>query len=677
MGIITALLERRAHPGQDIDWARWLGVKETPSGVHVDQQNSLQQAAVFACVRVLAESAAMLPLILYRRLPRGKERATKHQLYPILHSLPNPEMTSMELRETLMGHVGLWGNGFAEIEFANGGWIKGLWPLRPDRMKIIRRAGKLVYVYQMPAGADPPYVELPFSRILHLRGLGFDGVVGYDPIGLAQNAIGLALAAEEFGARLFGNGTQLGVTYEHPGKLSEEAYKRLQGSIEKRHQGLTNAHRLMILEEGMKASQVGIPPENAQFLETRKFQVEEIARFYRMPLHKIGHLERSTNNNIEHQAIEFVTDTMQPWLTRWEQAVYRDLLTERERMEYYAEHLVDALLRGDTVSRYQAYSVGRNGGWLSANDIRERENMNPVEGGDVYLVPLNMVPADQVAGEQVAKSQGSGGAGEQGRTLVDEDVERRALQIETRARNIAKGRQRLARAYERVIREAVQRVVRREIADVRRAVDKYLGKRDAFQFSTWLKQFYEEHREFWQRQMLPVLLSYADQVGVDVAGELGGDPYGSDEIRQFIDDYVQALVSREVGSSQLQLQALLDQALLDGTDPGELLTTRLDEWEEKRVEKVTRREKNLALNAFVVAFYVLSGVVRKRWVSIGESCPYCRNLDGKVVEVQKFFVDKDTDFQPDGADRPLNVRFNMGHGPAHGGCDCTIVAERN
>lgn len=667
MGILTSFFERRAHPGESINWARFFGLAETPAGVQVNQQNSLQQAAVFACVRVLAETEAMLPLILYKRLPRGKERATNHRLYSILHSLANPEMTSMELRETLMGHVGLWGNGYAEIDYANGGWIKGLWPLRPDKMKVMRRAGQLRYVYQMPAGSDPPYVELPFNRILHIRGLGFDGLVGYDPIGLAQNTIGLALAAEEFGSRLFGNGTQLGVTYEHPGKLSDDAYKRLQKSIESRHQGLTNAHRLMILEEGMKATQVGIQPENAQFLETRKFQVVDIARFYRMQLHKIGSLENATFSNIEHQGIEFVTDTMQPWLTRWEQAIYRDLLTPAERMEYYAEHLVDALLRGDTVSRYQAYNIGRNGGWLSANDIREKENMNPVDGGDVYLVPLNMVPADQVgAGGGDAEGQRSRGAGEN----------RSSTDYETRAKNIAKGRQRLAKAYERVIRDAAGRVMRREIADVRRAVDKYLGKRDAFQFSTWLKQFYEEHRDFWQRQILPVLLSYADQVGADVGTELGEDAHNSDDIRQFIEEYVKALATREIGSSQLQLQALLDQALNDGTDPGELLSTRLDEWEEKRVDKITRRERNLALNAFVVAFYVLSGVVKKRWVSLGDSCPYCRSLDGKVVEVQKFFIDKDTDYQPDGADRPISTRFNVGHGPIHGGCDCQIVAER-
>jgi HK97 family phage portal protein len=669
VGILASLLEQRTHPGQNIDWAGWLGLKETPAGVHVNQQNSLQQAAVFACVRVLSETAAMLPLILYKRLPRGKDRAVDHSLYPILRYLPNPEMTSMELRETGMGHLGLWGNTFFEKDITNGGWIKALWPLRPDKMKVIRRGGRLIYVYQMPAGAEFPYAELPFERIMHIRGLGFDGVVGYDPIGLMRNSIGLAMAAEEFGARLFGNGTQLGVTYEHPGKLSEEAYGRLQKSIEKRHTGLTNAHRLMILEEGMKASQVGIPPENAQFLETRKFQVVDIARFYRMQLHKIGSLENATFSNIEHQSIEFVTDTMQPWLTRWEQAIYRDLLTPAERTEYFAEHLLDALLRGDTTSRYTAYNIGRNGGWLSANDIREKENMNPVDGGDVYLVPLNMVPADQVGGDSPAGGDDTG-------TRGDGDRETRALDRETRAKNIGKGRQRLAKAYERVIRDAVQRVVKREIADVRRAVDKYLSKRDAFQFSTWLKQFYEEHRDFWKRQILPVLLSYADQVGADVGTELGEDAHSSDDIRQFIDQYVAALAAREVGSSQGQLQALLNVALLEGENPGEMLTARLDEWEEKRVDKVTGREKNMALNAFVVAFYVLSGVVKKRWLTLGDSCPYCRNLDGTVVGVEEFFLGKDTDYQPDGADRPLNVRFNMGHGPAHGGCDCTVVAER-
>jgi HK97 family phage portal protein len=661
VGILSQAFETRTHPAQNIDWHDWWGVKPTAAGVHVSHKNSLEQATVFACVRVLSETVAGLPFILYRRHGRGKEKATDHPLFPILRYLPNTEMSSFELRETLMGHVATWGNAFAEIELDRGGRVRGLWPLRVDKMKVIRRDGRLWYIYKLPNGTP---VELPFYRIMHIRGLSFDGVVGYDPISLARQAIGLAMATEEFGSRFFSNGAQTGTVYEHPGLLSKEAYDRLAKSIEKRHQGLKNAHRIAILEEGLKANQIGIPPENAQFLETRKFQVPEIARFYRMPLHKINYLEQATFSNIEHQSIEFVTDTIDPWLVRWEQAVYRDLLTPKERQQYFAEYLVDALLRGDIQSRYQAYAVGRQNGWLSANDIREKENMNPVEGGDVYLVPLNMVPADEVGGGAGQRSVG--------------DQETRSLNIEersTRIQNLIIARRRLRSSYERLIHEAADRVVRREVADVRRALGKYLGKRDEFQFATWLKEFYEEHKAFWQRQILPVLMSYADQVGVSVADELGGEAKSAEDIRDFIDQYAQALATRQAGSSHLQLQAILDEKLQAGEDPEPALQERLDEWEEKRAKKITRAEVTGALGAFSVAFYVLVGVRRKIWVTLGDSCPYCQALNGRVVEIEKFFIEKDTDFQPEGAEKPISVRYNVGHAPAHGGCDCMIMAE--
>jgi hypothetical protein len=496
---------------------------------------------------------------------------------------------------------------------------------------------------------------------MHIRGLGYDGNVGYSPISLARQAIGLAMATEEFGARFFSNDARPGAVLEHPGTLSKEAQDRLQKSWEKEHKGLSQKHRLGILEEGMNYT-VGIPEANFCRPSSRREHEPTGSRAY------AGGSGAGDVQQYRAPELEFVTYTMQPWLTLGTGDLSQSP-SERERQEYFVEHLVDALLRGDITSRYQAYSVGRNGGWLSANDIRERENMNPVEGGDVYLVPLNMIPADQV-GEGL-------GAGSQDSLRSQPGLETRSLDPERRARiqNLAKARQRLAKSYKRMISDAVGRVMRREIADVRRAVEKYLTKRDAFQLSTWLKTFYEEHREFWTRQILPVLMSYADQVGASVADELGGDARDSQDIRAFLDDYAAALSKREVGSSINQLQDILDQALQDGADPGEALNARLDEWEEKRVDKVTRRESTGMLGACTLAFYVLVGVTRKMWVNTGsQNCPYCQSLDGRVVEIEKFFLAKDTDYAPEGSERPLSVRYDVGHAPAHGGCDCIIVA---
>lgn len=378
---------------------RWLvdalGGQETNAGVRVNEATAMQSTAVYACVRILSETLASLPLPVYQRLEGGgKERAPNHPLYTVLHDIANDEMTSYTLRETLMSHLLLWGNAYAEIEWNNAGEVRALWPLRPDQTLPQRNAEtqKLEYHTILPDGTQ---VILPFERVLHIPGLGFDGIIGYSPIAMAKQAIGLSLATEEFGARFFSNGAHPSGIVEYPGKLSDQAYERYKKDVEEKHQGLGKSHRIMILEEGLKYHQVGIPPEDAQFLETRKFQLNEIARIYRVPPHMIGDLDRATFSNIEHQSIEFVVHTVRPWLVRWEQAIKLKLFTPLERRRFFAEFVVDGLLRGDIKSRYDAYAVARQNGWMSANDIRELENQNPIPGGDVYLVNGNMVPIDQ------------------------------------------------------------------------------------------------------------------------------------------------------------------------------------------------------------------------------------------------------------------------------------------
>jgi len=679
--------EQRVHPGQvDEGWMESVGVAaKSAAGVNVTPHSSLQNTAVFACVRLLAESVGSLPLILYKRLADGgKARATERPLYGLLHDLPNPEMTSIQLRETLQGHLGLWGNAYCEIEYAQGGYVRGLWPLRPDKVQVRRVKGELVYVVSMPQGPDQ---ALAFENVMHIPGFGYDGVVGYSPITLARQAIGLAMATEEYGSRFFGNGARPGGVLKHPLKLSEEAYSRLSKSWDRRHQGLENSQRVAILEEGMDYAAIGIPPEDAQFLETRKFQVNEIARLYRIPPHMIGDLDRATFSNIEHQGIEFVVHTLQPWLVRWEQAIYRDLLSQAERKTYFAEHLVTALLRGDTKSRYEAYAVGRQNGWLSANDVRELENMNPVDGGDVYLVPLNMVPAGDVGSSPPNPPEGGDSTDARNHPSPQPSpLQGRGSQVltpgqsvEARARDFGRSRLRLAKSYEKVMRDPIGRVVRREVNDVRRAARKYLGKRDAVQFGQWLEDFYRDHREFWVDQVMPILLNFADQVGANVGDELDLAAMDGDEIQEFIEQYAEKMAARESQSSLLQLKALLDEAIVAGEDPLDLVDTRLEEWSEKRPGKLSREESRSGVNAISIAFYGLAAVttgytIKMMWVANGDSCPYCSSLDGKIVGIEEVFVEKGQEFQPDGAERPLSRRVNISHGPLHTGCDCGVVA---
>lgn len=351
--------------------------------------------AVYACVRILAETIASLPLLVYERMPRGKQRAPTHPLYPLLHDAPNDEMTSFTFRETMMSHLLLWGNAYAEIEWDNGGRPRALWPLLPDRT-FPRRNQETLNLEYVTTLTDGSQVVLPKEKVLHIPGLGFDGLVGYSPIHMARQAIGLGMATEKFGSLFFGQGTNLGGIAEHPNALSDKAYERLEKSLNETYSGLGRSHRILLLEEGMKFQKLGIPPEEAQFLETRKFQTNEIARIYRVPPHLIGDLERATFSNVEQQSIDFAVHTIRPWLVRWEQAINSRMLFNSDR--FFSEFIMDGLLRGDIKSRYDAYAVGRQNGWLSANDIREMENMNPIEGGDVYLVNGNMIPADQAKG---------------------------------------------------------------------------------------------------------------------------------------------------------------------------------------------------------------------------------------------------------------------------------------
>jgi len=360
----------------------------TASGKTVNERTAMQTTAVYACVRIMAETLASLPLHTYKHTAGGKEKATNHQLYYLLHDEPNPEMTSFVFRETLMSHLLLWGNAYAQIIRDGRGNVLSLYPLLPDKMTVDRTStGELYYEYQKDTGT----VILRREEVLHIPGLGFDGLVGYSPIAMSKNAIGMAIATEEYGAKFFANGANPGGVLEHPGVVKDP--KRVRESWNAVYQGSSNAHRVAVLEEGMKFQSIGIPPEQAQFIATRKFQITEIARIFRIPPHMIGDLEKSSFSNIEQQSLEFVKYTLDPWVVRWEQAIQRALLSPAEKRDFFIKFNVDGLLRGDYQSRMNGYAVGRQNGWLSSNDIRELENLNRIPeelGGDLYLINGNM-----------------------------------------------------------------------------------------------------------------------------------------------------------------------------------------------------------------------------------------------------------------------------------------------
>lgn len=366
----------------------------TTSGKPVNERTAMQTTAVYACVRILAEAVASLPLHVYEyQDDGGKKLVHDHPLYYLLHDEPNPEMTSFVFRETLMSHLLIWGNAYAQIIRDGAGRVLGLYPLLPDKMEVQRDdKGNIYYVYSRNSDENPTFkeygnIKLKAEDVLHIPGLGFDGLIGYSPIAMAKNAVGMTLACEEYGASFFANGANPGGVLEHPGVLKDPS--KVRESWNSVYRGVSNAHKIAVLEEGMKYQQIGIPPEEAQFLETRKFQINEIARLYRIPPHMVGDLDKSSFSNIEQQSLEFVKYTLDPWVIRWEQSLQRSLFLPGEKGKYFIKLNVDGLLRGDYQSRMNGYAVGRQNGWFSANDIREMENMNPIpdeEGGNLYLV---------------------------------------------------------------------------------------------------------------------------------------------------------------------------------------------------------------------------------------------------------------------------------------------------
>ena len=383
------------------------------SGEKVDEKSAMQIATVYACVRLLAESVAQLPLHLYRCTDDdGQEKAKGHPLYKILYREPNPEMTSFSFWEAMMTHLLLWGNAYAQVVRDGRNGILGLYPLLPENVEIDRtERGELYYIYHAYTDEKPGETnkDINFRRdeILHIPGLGFNGLVGFSPIAMMKNALGTNIAVEKYGSSFFkNNGQPLGVL-EHPGVLKDP--QKIRDNWMDTYGGPNNAHKIALLEEGMQYKAISLPPEDSQFLSTREFGVEEICRIFRVPPHMVQDLKRATFSNIEHQAIDYVVHTLDPWLVRIEKAIVKDLLVEEEKDDYFPKFNVDGLLRGDYKSRMDGYSVGISTGIISPNEARRKENMPPLpeeEGGDFHIVNGTFIKLKDVGQQYGVQAEG-------------------------------------------------------------------------------------------------------------------------------------------------------------------------------------------------------------------------------------------------------------------------------
>jgi HK97 family phage portal protein len=627
----------------------------------IGDEGALRLTAVYGAVRILSESVAQLPLILYERQQAGgKSRAVGGRLYRLLHDAPNEEMTSFELREMMMVSLCLRGNAYCEVVWDRRGQVESLWWLHPDMVQVRRgENGRLLYDVRPPLGK---LVTLTRGQIWHVRGMSLDGVTGLSPISVhAQGALRLARAADSYGAAFFENGARPSGLLEYPGVLDDDAFRRLDQSWSARHgSGLNNAQRIAILEEGMTYKPISLSNNEAQFLETRRYQVADIARIFRVPLHKLAELSSATFSNIEHQSLEFVRDALDPWLRRFEQSISRDLMVGAERERYFAEFLVEGLLRGDISGRYEAYAKGRMHGWLSADDVRERENENPLPDGQgkIYLSPVNMVPATMLT---------------QPGALVEPEIEpvRSDRRIEARGeRRSAEGRLALQMAYAGLFAEAMQRTLRRERQDVMAQARKVLRSRSAQGLAEWLDGFFSEHEGFVARALRPVVLALLPLVIRGAMDEVSADGDAPD-LLAFADAYIEAMAARQAGRSRRRIDALLAGA--GDVDALAALEEGMAGWEDRAVW-LGQDEAVRAVSALAVAALGRLGVIAKRWVTMGESCPYCESLSGKVVGIDEPFLAAGETLHG-GSERPALVLDSaVGHPPSHSGCDCVIMA---
>jgi len=618
----------------------------TSAGPTVTPDTALRSTAVYAAVRIISESVASLPFILHRRLPDGgKERATDHPLYRILRFYPNDEQTAIEFWEMQIGHVLTRGNAFAMVERNNAGDVTGLWPLPPSDVVIERRGKELIYTFHGLTGT----AQFRTGEILHIRGLSKGSVFGLSPITLAKEAIGAGLAMEEYGARFFSNDGTPGGVLEYPGTLSSEAKQRLKESWETTQRGSRNAGRTAVLEAGLKYHAVSFTPEDSQFIESRKFQLQEIARIFRIPPHMLGDLSKSSFSNIEQQSLEFVMHTLRPWLDRIEQAVMRDVLTPTERELLSPKFQIDGLLRGDQRSRFEAYSIGLQNGIYSINEVRALENLNPIANGNQHLRPLNEIP--------IAEQPES-----------DEPRERTvSLPPEIRASEPEEipARSRLVRAQQEIFTQLGRQILKRETRRVEAILERHT---DAAAFRDALDRFYEEFRSEVQEQIEGPYRAYAQSIRKAALEEIGheGDPPAPEK---FLSQVIGAAAARWVSSSRNQLRALVKESPQDFPLA---IQTRLAEWEEKRAEKFASQESVQVGGAIAKATFVDAGITQFRWTKQGKCSPFCDQIDGKVVGINQPFVAAGSVIDSDDATQPIQIAHNIHHPPLVRSCSCRV-----
>ena len=645
--------------------------KKSKTGIDIDEEEALSSTAVWSAVTQLSQAVASLPLHLYKRLKGGgKERYTKDALYNMMHLQPNPEMTSFAFREAQMSQLLMIGTSFAEIVRDQMNRIVELWPLLTSRMTTLRskEGGNLFYRYDLSDGTNQLFKP---EQILRVNGYSQSGLLGYKPIEKNREAIALNLAYEEYAARYFGDGARPPAVLEHPEHVGPEGHDNIRGSFEKMHAGLSNSQRIVILEEGMKLHEFGFSVRDSQVPELRRFQIAEVCRIFNIPPHFLHELDKATFNNIEELSRGFVKFSLRYWLVRLEQAYNTQLLNAKQQSKYFYEHTLEGLLRADQKARYEAYQIAVANGWLNANEIRKLENMNPQPGGqgELYFVPLNWIP------KQNADKEPEIPAREPPDEIVDTDEEEASVlnywqtiaPKEDRAKlnidhKMVHGLVNIERIHYKSIKSTMQQVISRECNAVRKALKNYLDKegsntspvaiekRNIPEFLNWLEGFYADHKRYVKGKFDPIMTTYLEAIHQESSKILGAAPNLTPELEEFINGFLERFAYEHCRKSEGQIKALLDvyasdPKLMRAEDPNIFkapaadVNNRLDEWLEKRADKVAMDESVRGSNAMARETWRSSGITKIKWVAVGKNCPFCTRMNGRTIEIKKNFLD--------------------------------------
>ena len=669
------------------------GGSTSETGVTVSADSAISDTAVWAAVRIISDAVAMLPLQLLEREEKDgrlfRSKARKHPLYPILHERPCPELTSFEWREMMQANLLVRGNAYCERQLDRSGRLVALWPLRSDSMEVERKDGRLLYRYRLRDGGRIFEKE----QILHLRGFATEGLVGLNVASKMRDAIGMSLALRKYASKFFVNGARIaGILIAPQGvKLGEQGRKNLRASIEETYGGLDNALRIMILEEQFDFKQIGVSPADAQALESRKFSAIEVCRIFNIPPHMMKELERATFASVEQLSIDFVRHCLDPWLVRWEQRLKHDLIKEDERDGLDVHFERGGLLRGTAVERATFYQLMRLAGVMSANDIRELEDLNPIEGegGDVYLIPLNMIAVG-----------GGGGGNGGGRTNKDEQgqqgqqgQERQDGQDGREERGNARAnragaeatRARLRARYEPLFREAAERVVKGEVRELKKALNGAFAtrareRRGVAQFVKFLEDYYGYGpgkeipwgaAELYFKHMAGTEAAFGQAMGELAAKEIGLETLGMD-ISEFLRKATIEQGRYWEAVSSTQLQTILGRTEIDEAAMEREINRILDEWIEERAGKVAGSRVVTADGAVSRHVWQQAGVRKIKWVAQAGACPLCEKLNGKVVGIEGPFLKDGEEVAGEGV-APLKARGPMMHPPLHTGCVCSVV----